>query len=309
MPRDGRPLTPSGYKNSIKTRAKNAAATTPGVNAGELTDLYYHRRLLARVFHADPGRWVLKGGQALLVRWPAARYSTDIDLLGDQDSTDEAVAALIEAAGVELDDHILFRHQKTTDQPHPDRPTRTVYFRAMFGNVELRRDVKVDVVVSGHLPRGAVVVEPLDAPFNVECDVWPEVRMFPLEDHVAEKICAMYEKHRIAGNDSTRYKDLADLAIIALNSPFDGAMLHATLLEEVHRRRDRGMVLELPATFTVPNSAWRAGYSEIAKKVRELPSELNTFAGVQPLMDAFLTPLLKPTPPSGSWTPQTRRWG
>ncbi|MEV6648122.1 nucleotidyl transferase AbiEii/AbiGii toxin family protein [Amycolatopsis sp. NPDC051371] len=271
--------------------------------------LYYHRRLLARVFHIDPGRWVLKGGQALLVRWPAARYSTDIDLLGDQADTDEAVAALIHAAAAELDDHISFEHQKTTDQKHIDRPTRTVYFRAMFGNVELRRDVKVDVVVSGHLPRGAVVAEPLDAPFNVECDVWPEVRIFPLEDHVAEKICAMYEKHRIAGNDSTRYKDLADLAIIALNSPFDGAMLHATLLDEARRRRDRGMVLDLPATFTVPNSAWRSGYGEIAKKVRELPTEMNTFTGVQPLMDAFLTPLLQPTPPPGSWTPQTRRWG
>jgi predicted nucleotidyltransferase component of viral defense system len=308
VPRAGRPPTPGGYKSSILNRAKSAAATTPGVTAGELMGLYYHRRLLARVFHTDPGSWVLKGGQALLVRWPAARYSTDIDLLGDQDSTDEAVAALIKAAAAELDDHISFEHQKTTDQKHVDRPTRTVYFRAIFGNVELRRDVKVDVVVSGHLPRGAVVAEPLDAPFTVECDVWPEVRMFPLEDHVAEKICAMYEKHRIAGNDSTRYKDLADLAIIALNSPFDGAMLHATLHDEVQRRRDRGLVLDLPATFDVPNSAWRSGYGVIAKTVRELPAELHTFAGVQPLMDAFLTPLLQSTSPTGTWTPQARQW-
>jgi predicted nucleotidyltransferase component of viral defense system len=308
VPRDGQPPTPGGYKSSILNRAKSAAANTPGVTAGELMGLYYHRRLLARVFHTDPARWVLKGGQALLVRWPAARYSTDIDLLGDQADTDEAVAALIKAAAVELDDHISFEHQKTTDQKHVDRPTRTVYFRAMFGNVELRRDVKVDVVVSGHTPRGAVVAEPLDAPFTVECDVWPEVRMFPLEDHVAEKICAMYEKHRIAGNDSTRYKDLADLAIIALNSPFDGALLHATLLEEVQRRRDRRMVLELPATFNVPNSTWRSGYGKIARTVRELPAELNTFAGVQPLIDAFLTPLLQSTPPTGTWTPQARRW-
>jgi predicted nucleotidyltransferase component of viral defense system len=217
--RDGQPPTPGGYRNSIQNRAKNAAAKIPGQTAGELADLYYHRRLLARVFHADPDSWVLKGGQALLVRWPAARYSTDIDLLGNQNTTDDAVKALIETAKVQLDDHIRFRHQKTTDQTHVDRPTRTVYFRAMLGNLILRRDVKVDVVVSGHAPRGTVVTEPLEAPFNVDCHTWPDVRMFPIEDHVAEKTCAMYEKHRAAGNTSTRYKDLADLAIIALNSP------------------------------------------------------------------------------------------
>jgi nucleotidyltransferase AbiEii toxin of type IV toxin-antitoxin system len=307
VPREGQPPTPGGYKSSILNRAKSEAESTPGRTAGELTGLYYHRRLLARVFHTDPARWVLKGGQALLVRWPAARYSTDIDLLGDQENTDEAVKALIEAAAIQLDDHIHFQHQQTTDQKHVDRPTRSVYFRAMLGNVELRRDVKVDVVVSGHTPRGAVVTEPLDAPFRVECDVWPEVRMFPLEDHVAEKICAMYEKYR-ARDASTRYKDLADLAVIALNSSFEGAMLHAVLLDEVQRRRARGMVLELPATFSVPNSAWRSGYGKIAKTVRELPAELHNFAGVQPLMDAFLTPLLQQVPPAGRWTPETRLW-
>ncbi len=308
MPRDGQPPTPRGYRNSIQNRAKSAAANLPGVTAGELAGLYYHRRLLARVFHTDPASWVLKGGQALLMRWPAARYSTDIDLLGDQDSTEDAVKALIDAAAIRLDDHLRFEHQKTTDQTHVDRPTRTVYFRAMFGNVELRRNVKVDVVVSGHAPRGTVATEPLDAPFAVDCGTWPEVRMFPLEDHVAEKVCAMYEKHRTAGNTSTRYKDLADLAIIALNSAFDGTMLHATLIGEARRRRDRGMVVELPSSFEVPNSSWNAGYEAIAKTVRELPAELHTFDGVRLFMDSFLTPLLQQTPPAGSWAPEARRW-
>jgi hypothetical protein len=302
------PLTPGGYKASIKSRAKNAAAGSPGVTAGELTDLYYHRRLLARVFHHDPARWVLKGGQALLVRWPAARYSTDIDLLGDQDTTDDAVAALIEAAAIVLDDHIRFEHRRTTDQTHVDRPTRTVYFRPMFGMAPLGRDVKVDVVVSGHQPRGDVVDEPLTPPIDAGGEVWPTARMFPLEDHVAEKICAMYEKYRAAGNTSTRYKDLVDLVLIALKSPLEGALMHATLLDEVGRRRARGMVLELPSAFAVPDNSWNVGYGKNAKTVRELPAELHTLAGVRPLTNAFLTPLLQPQPPIGTWHPHTRTW-
>ncbi|MCR6488367.1 hypothetical protein M8542_36610 [Amycolatopsis sp. OK19-0408] len=41
-------------------------------------------------------------------------------------------------------------------------------------------------------------------------------------------------------------------------------------------------------------------------RVRELTTTLHAFAGVQPLMDAFLTPLLRPTPPPGTWPPNAR---
>ncbi|WP_125728608.1 hypothetical protein [Kibdelosporangium aridum] len=61
--------------SSLKVRAANASKAT-GVPTGELLERYYHRCLLARVFLADGENWVLKGGQALLVRWPKARYST-----------------------------------------------------------------------------------------------------------------------------------------------------------------------------------------------------------------------------------------
>ncbi|HEY3478684.1 MAG TPA: nucleotidyl transferase AbiEii/AbiGii toxin family protein [Streptomyces sp.] len=309
MAKNDGPLTPRGVQNSIKNRAQAAAAKTPGATSSELQDLYFHRRLLARVFHADPNSWVLKGGQALLVRWPAARYSTDVDLLSDQDDTDSAVAALLEAAAVQLDDQLQFTHRKTTEQTHIERPTRSVYFSVRTGTLTLRPSMKVDVVVSGHAPRGRVVTEPLDPPIHGACEIWPDVRMFPLEDHVAEKICAMYERHRKAGNTSTRYKDLADLAVIAQRTSFDGALLHAVLLEEVTRRRERGMVVELPARgFAVPTSDWRSGYETIAKKVRELPTELHSFGGVRALMDAFLAPLLRGEPPAGRWNPSSREW-
>jgi hypothetical protein len=65
--------------------------------------------------------------------------------------------------------------------------------------------------------------------------------VFPIEDHVAEKICAMYERYRTGGNPSTRYKDLVDLALFALfalkASP-PGAEVHRILRDEVERREN-----------------------------------------------------------------------
>ena len=282
------------------------------MSAAELLDLHFHRRLLARVFAGpDAQNWVLKGGQALLVRWEAARHSTDIDLLSSEDTTDAAVAALITAAATRLDDNIWFAHKKTSEQTHPDRPTRKVQFTAMFENASLGRHVSVDVVASMHRPRGVITTEPLTPAFTIDCDPWPDARMYPIEDHVADKICAMYERYRADGNPSTRYKDLVDLAVMALKTttPLVGSQMHRILHEEVALRRARGMVLQLPDTFTVPAvQSWTPGYRKAATGVRELPQQMWTLDGVLPLASAFITPLLQPEAPAGRWYPDKQEW-
>jgi hypothetical protein len=272
--------------------------------------LHFHRRLIARVFHGDDAtNWVLKGGQAMLVRWPAARYSTDIDLLSTEDTTDAAVEALTAAAALRLDDEIWFDHISTSEQTHVERPTRKVLFMAMFENAKLNHQVSVDVVVSGHLPQGTVTTEPLEPAFPSDCRPWPAARVFPIEDHVAEKICAMYERYKAGGNPSTRYKDLVDLALFALKAPLPGNETHQILRDEVDRRAKRGMILRLPDTFQVPDPrSWTSGYHNVAKGVRELPEELRTLNGVNALADAFITPLLHPEPPAGHWRPDERTW-
>ncbi|SFW11473.1 nucleotidyl transferase AbiEii/AbiGii toxin family protein [Amycolatopsis australiensis] len=285
-------------------------ARQTGGKAGELLDLHFHRRLIARVFDGDDaGNWVLKGGQAMLVRWPAARYSTDVDLLSAEDTTDAAVEALKAAAARRLDDAIWFRHLSTSEQTHVDRPTRKVKFMAMFGNAPLNHRVSVDVVVSGHQPRGVITTEPLEPPFTTDCAPWPNARVFPFEDHVAEKICAMYELYRAGGNPSTRYKDLVDLVLFALKVTLPGAETHRILRDEVTRRQQRGVVLELPERFQLPDEqTWPSGYAKIAEQVAELPEHLRRMDHARLLADAFISPLLQPEPPSGSWRPDERAW-
>jgi hypothetical protein len=242
------------------------------------------------------------------VRWPAPRYSTDIDLLSTEGTTDAAVEALKAAAALRLDDDIWFDHISTSDQSHVERPTRKVLFMAMFENARLNYKVHVDVVASGHMPRGAVTTEPLEPAFTSDCAPWPDARVFPIEDHVAEKICALYERYRTDGNPSTRYKDLVDLALFALKASLPGAV-HRILKDEVERREKRGMVLELPDSFQVSDPrSWTSGYRKIAQGVRVLPKELRTLDGVHALADAFITPLLQSEPPAGQWRSDERTW-
>lgn len=294
--------------SSLKSRAANSSRLT-GVPTGELIERYYHRRLLARVFHADSDGWVLKGGQALLVRWPKARYSTDVDLLRvSEDATvDGAVEALLAAASIELDDHLRFDHHDTSHETAANRPSRKVRFKVMFGLRQLAT-VSVDVVAAELHPVGRLTVEQLTAPFAIDSSPWPEIRMWPLEDHVADKIAAMYERHRERLLPSTRFKDLVDLVLIACNSTLDGATTHRALHAEVRRRTSAGTHLLLPAEFAVPDASWTAGYRAAAGKTTELSAEHRTLDGVLPLADAFITPLLQERPPSGVWKVDRLRW-
>lgn len=95
--------------------------------------------------------------------------------------------------------------------------------------------------------------------------------LYPVVDHVADKVCAMYEKH---GADhataSTRYRDLVDLLLIAQSERLDGRQLHLALRTEVARRVACGTVLEFPATFTIPGPDWASGYRVAAAKVTGL---------------------------------------
>ena len=301
-----RPVSPQAFANSLRARAANTAKTS-GIPTRELLERYFHRRLLARVFHADGDGWVLKGGQALLVRWPKARYSTDVDLVRFDSSVDAAVSALLAAVATPLDDHLRFEHHDTSHEAAANRPSRKVRFKVMHGLRQLSM-VSVDVVVAESGPVGEVFTQQLEAPFTVESDPWPLVRMWPLEDHVADKIAAMYERHGAGLRASTRFKDLVDLVLIALLSPVRGLVAHAALVSEVSRRRTAGTHLSLPSTFTVPDPSWTAGYRAEASKARDLPAECRTLVGVTPLADAFVSPLLSTDGPTGTWSPGERAW-
>lgn len=103
------PYQPRALQSAISTRARTASHNHGG-SPQDLIDQFYLCRLLHRVFRHNPHDWLLKGGQALLARWPEARHSRDIDLLAVQadDELDEAVNRLKAAAQLDAGDFIRF---------------------------------------------------------------------------------------------------------------------------------------------------------------------------------------------------------
>lgn len=80
--------------------------------------LFYFNRLAARVFTKDPDGWLIKGGQALLVRYRgAARLSQDIDLQSTSLDLgpDEVRRLVIEAAALDLGDFLRYAPTRYTD--------------------------------------------------------------------------------------------------------------------------------------------------------------------------------------------------
>jgi hypothetical protein len=108
--------SPQALRQALAAHARQAARDTDA-SSSDLITRFYLGRLLARVFHADPDAWLLKGGQALLVRYPDARHSRDIDLCRTSVTTtlDDAVATLIRYR--DLVDLLLIAHREPLDGP------------------------------------------------------------------------------------------------------------------------------------------------------------------------------------------------
>jgi hypothetical protein len=132
--------------------------------------------------------------------------------------------------------------------------------------------------------------------------VRPPYRLFPLADHIADKLCAITEVHDHAGvaRPSTRVKDLVNLALIASTQrPQAGALRRAIVGGCAHRG------LALPKRFAVPDvEIWRTGYPA---KAREAAGVIPDFSDAVTLVGALLDPILQGTA-AGTWDPDSASW-
>ena len=295
--------TPSALRAALTDRARKQAAAT-GARPDDLIRRFYFARLMARVFHADPHGWLLKGGQALLVRWNKARHSKDIDLCRpDERELAAAADALVGAVVADLGDHLRFALRRRSVRTE-GTATAQLSFDVYLGvrNVD---SVTVDLVAGRH-PVGEPERRPLEPAVPLEWPTdWPEVLLYPLVDHVADKICAMYERHH-GGTVSSRHRDLVDLVLVALREPLDGRLTQVALRAETSRRKGIGTVLVIPGRFEVPGPGWAEGYRSAAAGVPGLDDH-RSLDQAAALADAFLSPILAADDP-GVWNPGRGRW-
>lgn len=95
--------TPAALEMAVRDAARQSPMDTNRAIAG-----FYFHRLLCRVFKGDDSHFVLKGGQGVLARTLDARVTRDIDLVAQKESLEEAIADLVQAVSIDLDDFVSF---------------------------------------------------------------------------------------------------------------------------------------------------------------------------------------------------------
>lgn len=295
--------SPAAFYGALKQKAQ-LVARSEKLSVADVLSSYYFSRLVARVFHAQPDTWVVKGGHALFMRYSAAaRLSQDVDIQrSDGGGIEEAVADLLRAAAHNLDDYLSFTPARTSMHENGAEGAKQL-FRVHMGTQEVGV-LRVDVVTAygpSVSPDVRRVTSLIDLAWPAD---WPNVMLYPIVNHLADKICAMYERHR--GGPSSRYRDLADILLISQREGIDGRYAQVTLRTEARRRQLAGRDLTLPQAFQAPGPAWPDRYPAVALQVPGLKG-CASWSEAAAAADAFLTPLLAPGPP-GIWNPVDTAW-
>lgn len=300
-------MSPDRYANPQALRAAIADRLRPiaeerHIQLASLQRQFAYDRLLSRVFTANPDQWVLKGATAMLARiGPDARHTRDVDLLNREGDLRDAEQALRIAAGINFDDFFTFTLA-------PGR-LLTENVRALRVPVDAHLGVKrfaefhVDLVAELTMTGSTESVSAL-VPVRIPGLRHASYIVYPLVDHIADKVCAIHETHeRTSGRSepSSRYRDLADIVVFARTADVEADELRAAFASEAARR---GMAL--PRHIVVPaDSNWSRGYARVARDAPRL-SERDLEAAVTTAR-LFLDPVLEGSA-NGRWDHERLCW-
>jgi Nucleotidyl transferase AbiEii toxin, Type IV TA system len=293
---------PAALRRAITDRLRSLARERPQANLADLQRQFAYDRLLTRLFLAEPEGWILKGATALLARLHgSARHTIDVDLFHPDARLEEADAALREAAATDLGDFFRFLlapGRRVAEGRETLRIPVTVYLGAtQFAgfHIDLVTDIAMTAQPDETQPLVRLALPGIPA---------ANYRVYPIVDHIADKVCALLEVHpRAVGpaQPSTRYRDLADLALIAHTQRMAASELRRALVSEARRRG-----IELPAAQPTPEApGWRAGYARVARDVPGLPEK--DLDGALTIVRRLIDPVLAGSA-TGTWDPDRLIW-
>ena len=126
-------------------------------------------------------------------------------------------------------------------------------------------------------------------------------RVYPLVDHIADKLAAIMDNYGASRRPSTRYKDLVDLVAIVTVATVEAGAQERALRSEAERRGR-----ELPLRFGVPDRRmWETGYESEARRSL-LPVAHGLDEALQ-VVRGFINPVLDGTA-RGTWDPRRGDW-
>lgn len=288
--------SPGAFRRALTDRLR-AISKTSRWALPQLQRQIAYDRLLERLYLVDDG-WIVKGAAALLARDLGMRATIDVDVYRAR-AREIAEAELREAAGRDIGDWFRFEIGAGRAVGGGDAgvrlpttayvgPTEWVSFHVDLVGADLRMTGEPEPV-----PPLARVLIP---------DVQQHgYRVYPLVDHIADKVVATFQRYGDEQRPSTRYKDLVDLVAIITGASVlaDGQLV--ALHSETQRRS-----ISLPRRFDVPDRPlWEPGYAAEAR--RSLLPLAGTLDEALDVVRPCLDPLLEGTA-VGRWDPETRHW-
>lgn len=288
--------SPGAFRQALTAKLR-AKAGEGAWTLAQLQRQMAYDRLLERLY-ATSDAWIVKGAAALLAREIGVRATIDIDVYSEA-AREAAETELRAAAARDIGDWFSF--EIGVARPIADDVSAIRLPVTAYVGTTVWTSFHVDLVGSDVRMTGEP--EPVPPLARVEM---PDIRQhgyraYPLVDHVADKVIAMFELHGARRMPSTRYKDLVDLVAITVGASVE-ADAQLTALGVQSERRG----IDLPARFDVPARAlWEPGYAAEAR--RSLLSTAGTLDEALETVAPFLDPLLGGNA-AGRWDGERGHW-
>lgn len=253
--------TAGGFRRALEERLTNQARAEHLVDPNRLRTSVAFERFLARLFHDDTKRWVLKGGYALELRFPGrARTTRDLDLNVPPPPYPDLLDELQTAAERDLGDYFEFRLSAPTSRG------------ALTGPPQGGHRFRVEAILAGRrftsfpldVGQGDVAIrEPDHIPGRIDLTfagiATPRFAVYPVEDHFAEKLHAYTAPRAIR----TRVKDLVDM-ILLIDQGLEPSPLLRDSLAATFERYERQA---LPLVLLPPPTEWQETFPALAHEV------------------------------------------
>lgn len=260
------------------------------------------QRFVARLEALSPSRWVIKGGVALHMRLDPSRPSLDLDLADTSDpiSRELQIRDLEAVARVDLADYFRFEIERgSIDTDEYGSMTVSV---ASFIGAESFEGFDIDLAPFDATTESEL--SPLALPIELDIShTTVEVCILRLEPQLADKICAMFERHGQEQTHSSRWRDLADVAMIAMQTSTIAAEPLLRHLERERNRRPR-LIDGLPSIFALPDEQIREWRQNWGGRGRTVPVTIDEALEIA---RGFIAPLLD-TSAAGEWSHEHARW-
>ena len=264
-----------------------------------------------RVFSQEDSRWMLLGGNALLIRTGYGRFTQDIDLSRDEPWDDlsdvqEEIEALLQQG--DRPDDFEFTITKVATHSEPDNygygaKTANITVRVDFGGKQF--DIfTIDITSRKHITSAVEHLQLKPVLDDAALTDLPKIPTVPAENHMADKICALYEKHQgEKQRPSTRYRDLADLVRFVQDIPLDANRLALVIAHESQRRK-----ITPPQHLIAPDESWIKNYPQAARDFAQYPPHLLPLDKALEYVGTCLNEILNGTRTTGHWNPTHQRW-